>query len=88
MAANDARRKFYFTVCIFNGIGILLAIANVWEYPRKYTGAFILGNLVTAILTLRPLSSPHIPSNRSNSTPHGCRWLTRKEDRAGYQIGH
>jgi hypothetical protein len=43
-------RKFYFTVCIFNGVGILLAISNVWEYPRKYTGAFILGNLVTAIL--------------------------------------
>ena len=50
MATNDARRKFCLTVCIFNGIGILLAIANVWEYPRKYTGAFILGNLVTAIL--------------------------------------
>ena len=34
----------------FNGIGILLAALNVWKYPRKYTGAFVLGNLLFAIL--------------------------------------
>lgn len=34
----------------FNLVGIGLAIANVWKYPRNYTGAFVLGNLLTAIL--------------------------------------
>jgi hypothetical protein len=29
---------------------LLLAALNVWDYPRRYTGAFVLGNLFTAIL--------------------------------------
>lgn len=29
---------------------LLLAALNVWTYPRHYTGAFILGNLLFAIL--------------------------------------
>lgn len=29
---------------------LILAALNVWEYPRRYTGAFILGNLFFAIL--------------------------------------
>ena len=33
-----------------NGVGLLLAILNIWTYPRRYTGAFILGNLLFAIL--------------------------------------
>jgi hypothetical protein len=33
-----------------NLVGMLLAILNVWTYPRKYTGALVLGNLFTAIL--------------------------------------
>jgi hypothetical protein len=33
-----------------NGIGLLLAALNVWKYPRRYTGAFVLGNLLFAIL--------------------------------------
>lgn len=37
-------------IVTLNGIGILLAILNVWQYPRRYTGAFILGNLLFAIL--------------------------------------
>lgn len=33
-----------------NLAGLSLAIAGVWTYPRHYTGAFVLGNLLTAIL--------------------------------------
>ncbi|KAH9485483.1 Adenylate-forming reductase 06235 [Psilocybe cubensis] len=43
-------RKFFTFVMAMNLSGIALAIFNVWSYPRKYTGAFVLGNLLTAIL--------------------------------------
>ncbi|KAF9451497.1 hypothetical protein P691DRAFT_352740 [Macrolepiota fuliginosa MF-IS2] len=43
-------RKFFTFVMTMNLIGILLAAINVWTYPRKYTGALVLGNLFTAIL--------------------------------------
>lgn len=33
-----------------NAIALLLAILGKWDYPRKYTGAFVLGNLQIAIL--------------------------------------
>lgn len=33
-----------------NLIGIILAITGKWAYPRHYTGAFLLGNLFTAVL--------------------------------------
>jgi hypothetical protein len=33
-----------------NVIGIILAITKVWQYPRNYTSALVLGNLLTAIL--------------------------------------
>jgi hypothetical protein len=33
-----------------NLVGIALAIFNIWTYPRRYTGAFVLGNLLVAIL--------------------------------------
>jgi hypothetical protein len=33
-----------------NLIGLLLAATSVWIYPRQYTGAFALGNLLVAIL--------------------------------------
>ncbi len=33
-----------------NVIGLILAATNTWKYPRDFTGAFILGNLLTAIL--------------------------------------
>ena len=38
-----------------NAIGLILAATNVWTYPRHYTGAFILGNLLTAILVRNEL---------------------------------
>ena len=33
-----------------NLTGIALAIANIWMYPRKYRGSFVLGNLLVAVL--------------------------------------
>ncbi|KAF9012494.1 hypothetical protein BDQ17DRAFT_1419878 [Cyathus striatus] len=43
-------RKFYVFVMTMNIVGLILAIAGVWDYPRQYTGAFVLGNLLVAIL--------------------------------------
>lgn len=43
-------RKFFTIVVVLNGVGLLLAILNIWKYPRRYTGAFILGNLIFALL--------------------------------------
>lgn len=42
--------KFFTIVMIFNLIGLGLAASGRWQYPRKYTGAFVLGNLLVAIL--------------------------------------
>lgn len=35
---------------ILNIVGLVLAATERWQYPRHYTGAFVLGNLLTAIL--------------------------------------
>jgi hypothetical protein len=43
-------RKFFTVVVLFNAIGIVLAATGVWNYPRNYTSALVLGNLLTAIL--------------------------------------
>ncbi|KAF9049905.1 hypothetical protein BJ165DRAFT_961560 [Panaeolus papilionaceus] len=43
-------RKFFVVVMAFNIAGIALAICDIWKYPRQYTGAFVLGNLLVAIL--------------------------------------
>jgi hypothetical protein len=43
-------RKFFTVVMTFNITAMVLAIAGVWDYPRRYTGAMVLGNLYTAIL--------------------------------------
>ncbi|KAJ6567117.1 hypothetical protein B0H19DRAFT_1374433 [Mycena capillaripes] len=43
-------RKFFTLVVTLNMIGLLLAALGKWEYPRRYTGAFVLGNLQCAIL--------------------------------------
>lgn len=42
--------KFFTFVISLNVTGLILAIAGVWSYPRRYTGALVLGNLLTAIL--------------------------------------
>ncbi|TDL23046.1 hypothetical protein BD410DRAFT_787876 [Rickenella mellea] len=43
-------RKFYTFVVTLNAVGLLLAALNIWKYPRRYTGAMVLGNLLMAIL--------------------------------------
>lgn len=47
---DDYYRKFYTIVVSINFVGLLLAALNIWTYPRHYTGAFVLGNLLFAIL--------------------------------------
>ena len=42
--------KFFTIVTTINTTMLLLAATNVWDYPRRYTGAFVLGNLFFAIL--------------------------------------
>jgi len=43
-------RKFYTLTVSLNLIGLVLAATGKWQYPRQYTGAFVLGNLQCAIL--------------------------------------
>ncbi|KAJ7188638.1 hypothetical protein C8R46DRAFT_1205784 [Mycena filopes] len=43
-------RKFFTLIVTLNLIGLLLAALGKWQYPRRYTGAFVLGNLQVAIL--------------------------------------
>ncbi|KIY63704.1 hypothetical protein CYLTODRAFT_457867 [Cylindrobasidium torrendii FP15055 ss-10] len=43
--------KRLFTICfLFNFIALLCAATGRWTYPREYTGAFILGNLLIGVL--------------------------------------
>ncbi|KAF5383475.1 hypothetical protein D9757_006122 [Collybiopsis confluens] len=48
-------RKFFLLTVIINVVGLVLAAAGVWQYPREYTSAFILGNLQTALLVRNEL---------------------------------
>ncbi|KAI0057870.1 hypothetical protein BV25DRAFT_1969630 [Artomyces pyxidatus] len=43
-------RKFFTVVVAINLTGLVLAATGKWQYPRRYTGGLILGNLLTAIL--------------------------------------
>ncbi|KAJ3800266.1 hypothetical protein GGU11DRAFT_420108 [Lentinula aff. detonsa] len=48
-------RKFFTLTVILNVIGLVLGASGVWNYPRHYTSAFILGNLQTALLVRNEL---------------------------------
>ncbi|KAF8633334.1 hypothetical protein AX17_004506 [Amanita inopinata Kibby_2008] len=48
-------RKFYIVVVTCNITALLLAIAGIWKYPQEHTGAFVLGNILFAILTRNEL---------------------------------
>lgn len=50
MLKTVLHRKFFTFIITLNGIGLLLAALNIWTYPRHYTGALVLGNLLFAIL--------------------------------------
>ncbi|KAJ7662772.1 hypothetical protein DFH06DRAFT_987216 [Mycena polygramma] len=43
-------RKFFTLIVTLNMVALVLAAIGIWEYPRRYTGAFVLGNLQCAIL--------------------------------------
>ncbi|KAG6813526.1 hypothetical protein H0H92_010231 [Tricholoma furcatifolium] len=43
-------RKFFTFVISLNIVGIAFATSGKWEYPRNYSGACVLGNLLMAIL--------------------------------------
>lgn len=51
---NTYRKLFTFIVT-WNVIGLILTISGVWTYPRRYTSAFVLGNLLMAILVRNEL---------------------------------
>lgn len=48
-------RKFFIVAMTLNLVGLFLTIAGVWDYPRRYTGALVLGNLQAAILVRNEL---------------------------------
>ncbi|KAK0445122.1 hypothetical protein EV421DRAFT_339985 [Armillaria borealis] len=43
-------RRFFTVALLFNFISLICAATHTWEYPRNYTGAWILGNLLFAVL--------------------------------------
>jgi hypothetical protein len=48
-------RKLFTFIVLLNIVGLVVAIVDVWPYPRNYTDALILGNLLTAILVRNEL---------------------------------
>ncbi|KIY50279.1 hypothetical protein FISHEDRAFT_39509 [Fistulina hepatica ATCC 64428] len=48
-------KRFFTIILTMNLIGITTAGSGHWQYPRHYTGAFILGNLVIAVLVRNEL---------------------------------
>jgi hypothetical protein len=53
--ADIILRKFFTFIVLLNIAGLTLAIMDVWPYPRNYTDALALGNLLTAILVRNEL---------------------------------
>jgi hypothetical protein len=53
--ANVVIRKFFTFIVLLNLAGLIVAIMDVWPYPRNYTDALVLGNLLTAILVRNEL---------------------------------
>ncbi|KAJ7699633.1 hypothetical protein B0H17DRAFT_1196245 [Mycena rosella] len=46
----NAYRKLFCISFAFNVVGLVLAASGHWEYPKRYPGAFVHGNLLAAIL--------------------------------------
>lgn len=51
---NTYRKLFTFVVAI-NFVGLVLAALDIWKYPRNYTGAVVLGNILVAVLVRNEL---------------------------------
>jgi hypothetical protein len=48
-------RKLFTFIVLLNLAGLVVAVMDVWPYPRNYTDAMILGNLLMAILVRNEL---------------------------------
>jgi hypothetical protein len=48
-------RKLFTFIVLLNLAGLVVAIMDVWPYPRNYTDAMVLGNILTAILVRNEL---------------------------------
>ena len=48
-------RKLFTFVVLLNFAGLVVAIMDVWPYPRNYSDAMVLGNLLMAILVRNEL---------------------------------
>ncbi|KAJ7617629.1 hypothetical protein DFH06DRAFT_1306780 [Mycena polygramma] len=48
-------RKFFTFIVSLNLVALVLAATNTWAYPRRFAGAFVLGNLQCAILVRNEL---------------------------------
>ncbi len=53
--ADVVIRKFFTFIVLLNVAGLIVAIMDVWPYPRNYTDALVLGNLLAAILVRNEL---------------------------------
>lgn len=47
-------RFFAFTFAL-NSVGLILCTTGRWRYPKDYTGAFIVGNLLLSVLVRNEL---------------------------------
>ncbi|KAM6502508.1 hypothetical protein JOM56_002485 [Amanita muscaria] len=43
-------RKLYILTVVFNIIALLFTLSGTWTYPQQHTGAFVLGNILAAIV--------------------------------------
>lgn len=52
---DDIIRKLFTFIVLLNLAGLVVAIKDVWPYPRNYTDALVLGNLLAAVLVRNEL---------------------------------
>ena len=48
-------RKFFIVTVVFNILVLMFALAGNFSYPLQHTGAFVLGNILAAILVRNEL---------------------------------
>lgn len=51
----EVSSRFFTFIFVLNSVGLLLCATGYWTYPRDYTGAFILGNLLLSIVVRNEL---------------------------------
>lgn len=55
MIPDGIIRKLFTFIVLLNLAGLVVAIKDVWPYPRNYTDALVLGNLLAAVLVRNEL---------------------------------